>query len=632
MRIQYKGGVWKNSEDEILKVAVMKYGKNQWARIASLLVRKSAKQCKARWFEWLDPAIKKTQWTREEEEKLLHLAKIFPTSWRTIAPMIGRTAAQCLEHYEKLLDQAQRGTDEAGTDGAGPSSAGGAAGRPRPGDTDAAPETKPARPDPVDMDEDELEMLSEARARLANTKGKKAKRKAREKQLEAAKRLAQLQKRRELKAAGIEFKPRRKNRKVTDYATEIPFERTPVPGFYDTTEEDDRVAKQSETNNQIGKLLQKYKGKTEEEKEEEARKKDSEKRKRLEKVNLPAALGLEKKLTAPRSPPLKKSRLSLPAPQVSDFELEKIAKAGAFALRENGGAPQTNANELQSRDGNGSFVNSVASTPQTSAEPWATVRQRHLETIVNLKSAETPLRGGENTSLPQLGLDGGVTPMPSALPTPNPLATPISATHDSHSTNNAVLIARARKEKLKMLQETVRKGLQGLPEPENKYHIEVDEELLHEDDRKAADNDEDMVEDAEEEERRNQAKHEKEIELHKERLLSSAAKRRLPIPFITKAQGAQSESVGYLVQRDIAAHNILCQYSESELSPSATLQSLRLLSKSDPVEELHMERARSLVEEEIRKDKEAGVQLEEKIFEQLKMSSKFNLKRSTSWT
>jgi len=54
-----KGGVWKNTEDEILKAAVMKYGKNQWARISSLLVRKSAKQCKARWYEWLDPSIKK---------------------------------------------------------------------------------------------------------------------------------------------------------------------------------------------------------------------------------------------------------------------------------------------------------------------------------------------------------------------------------------------------------------------------------------------------------------------------------------------------------------------------------------------------------------------------------------------
>jgi pre-mRNA-splicing factor CDC5/CEF1 len=76
MRIMIKGGVWKNTEvrvlltvqpccssvrnstlilvcrslqDEILKAAVMKYGLNQWARISSLMVRKSAKQCKARW-------------------------------------------------------------------------------------------------------------------------------------------------------------------------------------------------------------------------------------------------------------------------------------------------------------------------------------------------------------------------------------------------------------------------------------------------------------------------------------------------------------------------------------------------------------------------------------------------------
>jgi pre-mRNA-splicing factor CDC5/CEF1 len=48
-------------------------------------------------------------------------------------------------------------------------------------------------------------MLSEARARLANTQGKKAKRKARERQLEEARRLAVLQKKRELKAAGLVY-------------------------------------------------------------------------------------------------------------------------------------------------------------------------------------------------------------------------------------------------------------------------------------------------------------------------------------------------------------------------------------------------------------------------------------------
>lgn len=132
-----------------------------------------------------------------------------PTQWRTIAPIVGRTPAQCLERYQRLLDEAEAREvgDEFGLSGSiGPESGPSAddVRRLRPGEVDPEPETKPARPDPVDMDEDEKEMLSEARARLANTQGKKAKRKARERQLEEARRLASLQKRRELKAAGIQ--------------------------------------------------------------------------------------------------------------------------------------------------------------------------------------------------------------------------------------------------------------------------------------------------------------------------------------------------------------------------------------------------------------------------------------------
>ena len=144
MKVIVKGGVWKNTEDEILKVAVMKYGKNQWARISSLLTRKTPKQCKARWYEWLDPSIRKVEWSKDEDEKLLHLAKLMPTQWRTIAPIVGRTAAQCLERYQKLLDDAQGEESLTGED----------VRKLRPGEIDPDPETKPARPDPVDMDED----------------------------------------------------------------------------------------------------------------------------------------------------------------------------------------------------------------------------------------------------------------------------------------------------------------------------------------------------------------------------------------------------------------------------------------------------------------------------------------------
>jgi pre-mRNA-splicing factor CDC5/CEF1 len=233
VRIIIKGGIWRNSEDEVLKAAIMKYGKNQWARIASLLHRKSAKQCKARWNEWLDPRIKKTDWSLEEDEKLLNLAKIMPTQWRTIAPIIGRTSAQCLERYEELLDQAQRRAEGISEDDTLKE-----AKKINHHDVDPTPEIRPARPDAIDLDNDELEMLAEARARLANTQGKKAKRKARERQLKEARRLATVQKNRELRAAGIEVVDNSKRKPDWfDYNAEIPFEKAVPVGFYDPRED-----------------------------------------------------------------------------------------------------------------------------------------------------------------------------------------------------------------------------------------------------------------------------------------------------------------------------------------------------------------------------------------------------------
>lgn len=54
----------------------MKYGKNQWSRIASLLHRKSAKQCKARWYVPLNEWKTESDLNYDEENvSSLNLAK-----------------------------------------------------------------------------------------------------------------------------------------------------------------------------------------------------------------------------------------------------------------------------------------------------------------------------------------------------------------------------------------------------------------------------------------------------------------------------------------------------------------------------------------------------------------------------
>ncbi|KAL5960739.1 Cell division cycle 5-like protein [Taenia solium] len=493
-RINIKGGVWRNTEDEILKAAVMKYGKNQWARIASLLHRKSDKQCKARWYEWLDPSVKKTEWSREEDEKLLHLAKLMPTQWRTIAPIVGRTANQCLERYEYLLDKAQN-IDMSSRDDPR---------RLRPGEIDPTPETKPARPDPVDMDEDELEMLSEARARLANTQGKKAKRKARERQLEIARRMAMMQKRRELRAAGLAstIAPLVNKNVFIDYNREIPFEKQPPKGFHDTS----REFPESKPINFDRLRLGDIEKEPFMEREKRERKKDAERQaKRLE-SDLPGALLAREKDNG--EPVVKRSKLVLPAPQISDLELEnlvKVGQAGENAMRmaledsrSDAVATQTLLSEYHKGGGNDSTfatpLHLLAKTPQIGTD---TIIQE-AQNILALQQVQTPLKGGDNTEL-STGVVNivGATPQTRHLPTPNillpnqlaantPFRTPqVGATPGGP---NDVMSQTPRRDYLNineadsmegpqtMSVTSLQKKLARLPQPKNNFEISMPDE------------------------------------------------------------------------------------------------------------------------------------------------------------
>mmetsp|Transcript_15445 Transcript_15445/g.60381 ORF Transcript_15445/g.60381 Transcript_15445/m.60381 type:complete len:764 (-) Transcript_15445:40-2331(-) len=479
MVYQQKGGIWKNTEDEILKAAVMKYGLNQWARISSLLVRKSASQCKARWYEWLDPGIKKTEWSREEEERLLHLAKLMPTQWRTIAPLVGRTVAQCIEHYDKLLDAAQQ-RDESYDPEDDPR-------RLRSGEVDPNPETKPARPDPIDMDEDEKEMLQEARARLANTRGKKAKRKAREKQLEQAKRVAALQKRRELKAAGIAVTNRKKKRKKRgiDYNDEIPFYMEVPAGFHE-----------AEEHQAAPSFKQRYRSELEEKRrsevEENLRKQDIKKQREREKKNLPAVVMQTNKLNDPQQVRNYNS-LKMPAPQISESELEELAKlnkaggagAAALAAAEDNSATSALLSSYRSTPATGTGRLAGKTPVRTPARPDTVMME--AQNLIALSSQRAPLLGGENTPLTKPDFSGAA-PEDRTVATPNrfarqssvgatPLATPVRDQLSINDSLGAVAESSAVAERHRQAAQgkQLLSALKSLPAPKNTYQVVLPE-------------------------------------------------------------------------------------------------------------------------------------------------------------
>lgn len=421
-----KVGQWSNVEDEVLKAAISKYGLNQWARCASLLAKKTAKQCKARWNEWLDPSIKKTEWSREDDEKLLTMAKLLPTQWRTIAPIVGRTATQCLERYQKLLDEQE--SRESGDLGlAGPEGGEFAAPtaedvrRLRPGEVDAYAEARPARPDAIDMDEEDKEMLSEARARLANVSGKKAKRKARERQLEESRRIALLQKRRELKASGINIKITPKKGNHIDYNADVPLEREVPAGFYDTTDELDRNEKQREAFDPRKQQLANKRKAEQQEDGGNKRKKEENKSGGLAASYAKAARDQRIREAEQSS---KRRALALPAPQVGDAEMEDIIKMGMTGERAITGVGGDNvATEGLVSNYSALVSNTPIRTPMAPKEEDVIaneIRNARLRT-----ETQSALLGGDNPDL----IEDSAPALPGSatrhqIVTPNPMATP----------------------------------------------------------------------------------------------------------------------------------------------------------------------------------------------------------------
>jgi len=189
--------LWKNAEDELLKAAVMKYGLNEWPRISSLFPNRDHRAVKTRWTEYLDPTLHKLEWNRDEDRKLMELERAFPTQWRLVGQSLGRSARACRERFSDLV-------------GLGI-------------DLEMDIHAIPASLDPVDMQDEDEDMLAEARARLANTMGKKAKRKEREKMLEKASEMETLAKSHELRAIGIHTKEaKRKELQLNIKLKEVP--------------------------------------------------------------------------------------------------------------------------------------------------------------------------------------------------------------------------------------------------------------------------------------------------------------------------------------------------------------------------------------------------------------------------
>jgi hypothetical protein len=80
-------GPWLKSEDDVVVSMVNAYGIGsvKWSVIASQLPGRIGKQCRERWFNHLDPFLKKSDWTPEEDRIIFEAQQRLGNKWREIA-------------------------------------------------------------------------------------------------------------------------------------------------------------------------------------------------------------------------------------------------------------------------------------------------------------------------------------------------------------------------------------------------------------------------------------------------------------------------------------------------------------------------------------------------------------------
>nr|XP_040023636.1 myb-related protein A isoform X1 [Gasterosteus aculeatus aculeatus] len=97
---------WSRDEDEKLKKLVEQHGPDSWKLIANFFSGRTDGQCQHRWQKVLNPELVKGPWTKEEDQKVIDLVhKYGPKRWSVIAKHLqGRIGKQCRERWHNHLN------------------------------------------------------------------------------------------------------------------------------------------------------------------------------------------------------------------------------------------------------------------------------------------------------------------------------------------------------------------------------------------------------------------------------------------------------------------------------------------------------------------------------------------------